>query len=163
MVRNWQVTLDAMRVMLLRRGRKSEDADDLVQEAWLRFAVYQRECDKPVASPGAFLVRTVLNLAISADRARAARGEEIAVDELLLADASPGTEATVLARERLARLDVCLGRLGSKTRTILLDIRVGGMSYTEAAEIHGISVSGVEKHVAQATAQIAQWMEGWRQ
>lgn len=161
MVRNWQVTLDAMRVMLLRRGRKSEDADDLVQEAWLRFAVYQRE--KPVASPGAFLVRTVLNLAVTADRARAVRGEEVAVDELLLVDASSSTEATVLARERLARLDVCLNRLGSKTRAILLDIRVGGMSFNEAAEIHRISVSGVEKHVAQATAQIAQWMEGWRQ
>ena len=161
MVRNWQVTLDAMRVMLLRRGRKSEDADDLVQEAWLRFAVYQRK--KPVASPGAFMVRTVLNLAVTADRARAVRGEEVAVDELSLVDTSPSTEATVLARERLARLDVCLDRLGSKTRTILLDIRVGGMSFNEAAEIHQISVSGVEKHVAQATAQITQWMEGWRQ
>jgi RNA polymerase sigma-70 factor (ECF subfamily) len=158
---NWQVTLDAMRVMLLRRGRTSEDVDDLVQEAWLRYAVYQRE--RPVASPGAFLVRTVQNLAINADRARAVRGEEVAVEELSLVDPSPGTEDTVLGRERLARMDACLHRLESKTRAILLDIRLGGMSFDEAAEVHQISVSGVEKRVAQATAKIARWMEGWLQ
>jgi RNA polymerase sigma factor (sigma-70 family) len=160
MAGDWQVMLDAMRSMLRRRGRTTEDADDLVQEAWLRFALYQRRNE--VASPGAFLARTVLNLAVTADRARAVRGEELAVEELSLADAAPGTEARVLARERLARLDVCLNRLGGKTRSIFLDIRVGGMSFTEAARIHQISVSGVEKHVAQATALITRWMEGWQ-
>lgn len=160
MIKDWQVTLDVMRVMLLRRGRSAEDADDLMQEAWLRYAVYQRR--KRVESPGAFMVRTVLNLAASADRARAAHGEQVAVDELALLDASPSIEATVLARERLARVDACLDRLGSRTRAIFLDIRVGGMSFSEAAEVHGMSVSGVEKHVTQAAVRISQWMEGWR-
>jgi RNA polymerase sigma factor (sigma-70 family) len=160
MIKDWQVTRDVMRVMLLRRGRSAEDADDLMQEAWLRYALYRRR--KQVASPGAFMVRTALNLAASADRSRAARGEEVAAEELPLPDGSPDIEATVLARERLARLDACLDRLGSRTRAIFLDIRVGGMTFSEAAEVHGISVSGVEKHVTQAAVRISQWMEGWR-
>lgn len=160
MSKNWKGTLDAMRVLLLRRGRSAEDADDLTQEAWLRFAVYQAQ--KQVVCPEAFLTRTALNLAASADRARGVRGEEVAVEELSLLDASPGVEATVLARERLARLDFCLGRLRRRTRVIFLDVRVGGMSFSEAAQVHQLTVAGVEKHVTEATARISQWMEGWR-
>src|SRR5262245_35248572 len=100
MAGDWQDMLDAMRSMLRRRGRTTEDADDLVQEAWLRYALYLRRNE--VASPGAFLARTVLNLAVNADRARAVRGEELAVEELALVDGSSDTEAKVLARERLA-------------------------------------------------------------
>ena len=161
MIKDWKVMLDAMRVVLLRRGRTAEDADDLAQEAYLRFAVYQARSQ--VASPQAFLTRTVLNLAVSADRARAVRGEEIAVDELLLLDASPSVEDTVLARERLARLDVCMNRLRGKTRAVFMDVRVAGMSFTEAAQVHRITVRGVEKHVSEATGRLSRWMEGWRQ
>jgi RNA polymerase sigma-70 factor (ECF subfamily) len=159
MGRNWEAVLRRVRAMLLRNGRTSEDADDLVQEAWVRFAVYQQET--PVARPGAFLSRVARNLAVSSDRARAVRGEEVEVDEVALADLSPGTEATVLARERVARLDVCLGRLGSRTQAIFLDVRYGGLSYPEVARRHRISVSAVEKHVAKATMLLTRWMEGW--
>lgn len=159
MGRNLEAVLRRVRAMLLRDGRTSDDVDDLVQEAWLRFAVYERET--PVAEPGAFLWRTALNLAVSADRARAVRGEHVAVDELPLMDASPGTEAAVLARERLARLDVCLQRLTARTQAIFLDVRYGGMSYPEAAQSNRITVSAVEKQVAKATMLITRWMEGW--
>lgn len=159
MGKNLEAVLRGIRAMLLRDGRSSADVDDLVQEAWLRFAVYER--DTPVAHPGPFLLRTALNLAVSADRARAARGEEVEVDDLPLIDASPGTEAAVLARERLARLDVCLRRLSPRTQTIFLDVRHGGMSYVEAARCNRITVSGVEKQVAKATMLVTRWMEGW--
>lgn len=160
MIKDWKATLVAIRLVLLRRGRSAEDADDLMQEAWVRYAVYQAR--RQVLHPQAFLTRTVLNLAVSADRARAVRGEELAVEELSLLDTSPGIEATVLARERLARLDFCLGRLRRKTRAVFLDVRVGGMSFNEAAQVHGISISGVEKHVTEAAVRLSQWMEGWR-
>lgn len=161
MVKDWKLMLDSMRVVLLRRGRSAEDADDLAQEAYLRFAVYQAR--KQVEFPRAFLTRTVLNLAVSADRAKAVRGEELSVEELALLDGSPSIEDTVLARERLARLAFCVGRLGRKTRVVFLDVRVGGMSFAEAARVHQLSVRGVEKHVSQATVRLSQWMEGWRQ
>jgi RNA polymerase sigma factor (sigma-70 family) len=159
MVRNWGAVLKRVRAILLRRGRTADDVDDLLQEAWVRLAVYARET--PVLEPGAFLFRTALNLSVAEERARRVRGQTLAVEEVVLMDGSAGTEAAVLARERLARLEVCLSHLGARTRAIFLDVRFGGMSYAEAARRHGITVSAVEKQVAKATMLITRWMEGW--
>lgn len=159
MVRNWKAALARVRAALLRRGRTADDADDLVQEAWVRLAAYERET--PVAKPEAFLMRAALNLSIDAHRARVLHGEHLLADELVLVDTAPSTEATVLARERLVRLGVCLGRLGERTRTIYLEHRIDGMSYLQIAQRHGISVSAVEKHIARATMLVTCWMEGW--
>lgn len=159
MARGWQVTLDAIKAKLLRRGRSAEDADDLVQESFLRYYIYVRR--RPVASAGAFMSRTAMNLAVDADRARAVRREELLMEDDAIADVSPSLEDRVLARECLARLDDCLDRLDEKTRDIFLDIRVGGMSYAEVARHHRISVSTAEKQVAKATLLIGGRMEGW--
>jgi RNA polymerase sigma factor (sigma-70 family) len=159
MVTNWQAAFSRVRAALLRRGRTSHDADDLVQEAWVRLACYERE--QTVDKPEAFLMRTALNLSIDTYRTRANHGEEVLLDEVVLVDTSPGAEAVVLARERMARLSLCLGRLSDKTRDIFLAHRVDGMSYREIAQCHQLSISTVEKHVAKATLQVTSWMEGW--
>jgi RNA polymerase sigma factor (sigma-70 family) len=159
MVTNWQAALSRVRAALMRRGRTVHDADDLVQEAWVRLACYERE--QTVAKPEAFLMRTALNLSIDAYRARANHGEEVLLDEVVLVDATPGAEAVVLARERMARLSAGLGRLNDKTREIFLSHRVDGMSYREIARQHQLSISTVEKHIAKATLQVTSWMEGW--
>ena len=159
MVTNWQAALSRVRAALMRRGRTAHDADDLVQEAWVRLACYERE--QTVAKPEAFLMRTALNLSIDAYRARASHGEEVLLDEVVLVDTTPGAEAVVLARERMARLSAGLGRLNVKTREIFLSHRVDGMSYQEIARQHQLSISTVEKHIAKATLQVTRWMEGW--
>jgi len=159
MATNWQTTLARVRAALMRRGRTSHDADDLVQEAWVRLACYERE--QIVAKPEAFLMRTALNLSIDAHRTRVNHGEEVVLDEVILIDTTPTAEAVVLARERVARLSVCLGRLNEKTRDIFLSHRVDGMSYREIAQRHQLSISTVEKHIAKATLQVTSWMERW--
>ncbi len=143
----------------MRRGRTVHDADDLVQEAWIRLACYERE--QIVAKPEAFLMRTALNLSVDAHRTSVSRGEEVVLEEVVLVDAAPSAEAVVLARERMARLSLCLGRLSEKTRDIFLSHRVDGMTYQVIAQRHGLSISTVEKHVAKATLQLTTWMEGW--
>lgn len=148
-----------VRAALLRRGGSPQDADDLVQEAWVRLACY--EGDQVVIEPEAFMMRTALNLSIDKHRMLVNHGEELELDEVVLIDGAPDTEAVVLARERMARLSVCLDRLNEKTRDIFLAYRVDGLTYREIAERHGLSTSTVEKHVAKATLQITAWMEGW--
>jgi RNA polymerase sigma factor (sigma-70 family) len=143
----------------MRRGRSAQDADDFVQEAWVRLACYER--DQPVEQPEAFLMRTALNLSIDSHRARVNHGEEVVLEEVILFDPSPDTEAVVLARERMTRMSHCLLRLNEKTRSILLAHRVDGLSYQEIAQQHGLSISAVEKHIAKATLQLTTWMEGW--
>jgi RNA polymerase sigma factor (sigma-70 family) len=122
-------------------------------------ACYER--DQVVEQPEAFLMRTALNLSIDAHRTRIGHGEEVELEEVVLLDLSPDTEAVILARERMARLGECLGRLSDKTRDIFLAHRIDGLTYQQIAQQHGLSISTVEKHVAKATLQLTTWMEDW--
>ncbi|MBX3621272.1 MAG: RNA polymerase sigma factor [Rhizobacter sp.] len=159
MISNWRSAFSRVRAALMRRGRSEHDADDLVQEAWVRLACYERE--QEVVEPEAFLMRAALNLSLDAHRTARNHGEQLLVDELLLIDTSPGTEAIVLARERMVRLSECLAQLHPRTRAIFLAHRVEGLRYQDIARLHGLSVSAVEKHIAKATLLITSGMEGW--
>jgi RNA polymerase sigma factor (sigma-70 family) len=156
---DWRSAFSRVKAALVRRGRSEHDADDLLQEAWVRLACYERE--QPVDEPEAFLMRAALNLSIDAYRQRHSHGEEVLLEDVVLVDTSPSTEAVLLARERVARLGVCLGRLSEKTRTIFLAHRIEGKTYQEIAREHDLAVSTVEKHVAKAVMQVTAWMEGW--
>lgn len=91
MAPNWQAAFSRVRAALVRRGRSVHDADDLVQEAWVRLACYERE--QTVAKPEAFLMRTALNLSVDAYRTSVNRGEEVLLEEVVLVDSAPGAEA----------------------------------------------------------------------
>ena len=158
-VKNWHAIYARVRSALMRRGRTPHEAEDLVQEAWIRMACYERE--HPVKQPEAFLMRTALNLSIDAHRLSVSHGEEVAVEDVVLIDVAPSIDDLVLAKERMARLSICLRRLSPKTRDILLSYRLEGLTYQEIASRHGLSVSSVEKHVARAMVQLSAWMEDW--
>ncbi len=143
----------------MRRGRTHHDAEDLVQEAWIRLACYERQT--VVEKPEALLMTAALHLAIDVHRAEVRRGEQVALEDVELIDEAPGQEAVLLARERMTRLGACLERLNETTCAIFLAHRVDGMSYQQIATARGISVSAVEKHIAKATLQLMGWMRGW--
>lgn len=159
MVKNWQTVFSRVRAALMRRGRTRHDADDLVQEAWVRLACYERR--QTVDEPEAFLMRAALNLSIDAYRASRNHGEQVLLDDVVLVDSTPSAETVVLARERIARVSECLGRLDAKTCKIFLAHRVEGLSYLEIARQHRLSVSAIEKHIAKATLVLTCSMEGW--
>jgi len=159
LVKNWLETLARVRGALMRRGRSAQDADDLVQEAWVRLACYEQE--QPVERPEAFMMRAALNLSIDAHRAQVTRGEEVLVEDVVILDVAPTAEAALLAKERLARLSLGLSRLSETTRSVFLAHRVDGLPYSAIAESHGIGISTVHKHIAKATLQLTAWMEGW--
>ncbi|MBV8503289.1 MAG: RNA polymerase sigma factor [Paucibacter sp.] len=156
---NLNTLLNRIRSALVRRGRSVQDAEDLVHEAWVRMASYQQE--QVVERPEAFLMRTALNLSIDAHRTSVSHGESVLLEEVVLVDASPAIEDVLLARERLARLSICLGRLSEKSRSIFLAHRVDGLTYREIADRHDLSITTVEKHIAKASLQLTTWMEGW--
>lgn len=157
---HWPDVLARVRGALRRRGQNEHEAEDLVQEAWLRLARYE-EGAQPVERPAAFLMRTALNLSIDAHRARASRGEQVLLDDVMLIDTTPSAEEILLAKERMDRLMIGLGRLSEKTRAVFLAHRVDGLAYTEIAKLHGISVATVHHHIAKATLRLTSWMEGW--
>jgi len=156
---DWQRVFSKVKSALMRRGRSEHDADDLVQEAWIRLACYER--DNTVEQPEAFLMRAAINLSIDAHRLSATRGEQVTLEDLVLLDGRPGVEDELLGRERLARLSECISLLSDQTRQILLAHRIDGQSYQEIARQHGISITTVHKHIAKAVLLIAGRMEGW--
>lgn len=143
----------------MRRGRTRHDADDLVQEAWVRLACYERR--HSVAKPEAFLMRAAINLSIDAYRNSRNQGEQVQLEQVVVVDAAPSVEAVLLARERIARMSECLAGLDTRTRKIFLAHRVDGMTYGEIAHDQRLSVSSVEKHIAKAMLVLTSFMEGW--
>jgi RNA polymerase sigma factor (sigma-70 family) len=135
-----------------RRGRSQEEAEDLIQEAFLRLHEYCRKTE--VRDEESFLARTVSNLAISQYRR-----EQIisyaheSLDELedtgaLPTDAAPGPER-IFAAQQLDEITRTLGAVSERTCQIFLAQRAG-YSYEEIAADLGISLRTVQKHMARA-------------
>ncbi|HEY0956265.1 MAG TPA: RNA polymerase sigma factor [Roseateles sp.] len=160
LVKNWPDVFARVRSALRRRGQTEHEAEDLVQEAWLRLVRYEDE-RQTVEQPEAFLMRTALNLSIDAHRMGVGRGEHVVLEEVVLLDTTPSTESIVLARERMARFALGVGRLSHRTREVFMASRIDGLSPTQVAELFGISVATVHQHLAKATLRLTDWMEGW--
>jgi RNA polymerase sigma factor (sigma-70 family) len=145
--------------LLRRRGRTREEAEDLIQDAFLRVKVY---CDEggEVREPEAFLVRTVLNLSRDT-RAREHRELYVAqsVEELAIADPEPGPDEVLAAQECLEQLKRALDAVNPRTRQVFFLHRLDGLSYAQIADHFDISVSAVEKHIAKAMSVIGRGMQ----
>lgn len=156
---DWRKVFSETKAMLLRHGRSSHDADDLMQDAYLRLSHFSKE--NRVENPKALFMKTAFNLSIDAHRLRQGRGDEVSPEEVELVDTQPSVEAGVLGRECIERIDVCLGRLPERTRQMVLDYHVGGLTYEEIAQNHGLNTSTVHHQVSTAMFKIAGWMHGW--
>ena len=92
-----------LRRVLRRKGRSHDEADDLIQEAFLRLHVYCRA--HAIRNTGGFLFRTALNLAF--DRTRRERVAAVVpggLDELPLVDPYPLPDEVCAGQERLQRM-----------------------------------------------------------
>lgn len=136
-----------------RLGRPLEDAEDLVQEAYLRFLEYRQT--RQVRDEAALLARIVTNLAINQyhrQRTVPVSPEELMALELdpALVDAAASAERVLSARERLDQVARTLDRVSHRTCQIFLAHRAG-YSYDEIAAEFSVSHRTVQKHIARAT------------
>lgn len=143
--------------LLRRRGQSAADAEDIAQEAWVRFFRYAQ--NHTVEQPEAFLTTVALRLSIDEHRSRETRGEVVEVDETL-ADPAPSVEEIVSNRQQYTRLAGLMLQLDEQTRWIVLASRVHGMTYPEIARELGISVATVERRMANASEQVSEWGGG---
>jgi RNA polymerase sigma-70 factor (ECF subfamily) len=137
------------------------DAEDVVQEAWLRWARVDTET---VADPAAFLVRIVTRLALDRLRRVAARRETYVgpwLPEPVLTDAAraavgpnPADEAERAASVSLAML-VVLETLTPLERTVFVLHEAFGYSYIEVAEILDRSPAAVRQLAHRAREHVA--------
>jgi RNA polymerase sigma-70 factor (ECF subfamily) len=140
--------------LLRRRGRTRQEAEDLIQEAFLRVKIY---CDGggEVKQPEAFLVRTVLNLARDA---RQLEHRELYVEQrvetLAIPDMSAAPDEVLAAEDRLKELERTLDAISPRTREVFFMHRLDGLSYAQIADHFDVSVSSIEKHIAKAMSAI---------
>jgi RNA polymerase sigma factor (sigma-70 family) len=129
-----------------------QDAEDVIQDAYLRVLRYSAE--NVVESRERLLFSAARNLAVDSRRRRKAR-EKTAVEFSVLAPVDwPASDEVVDAKQRLAHVEAAIASLPARCREVFLMHRIEGLSYCEIAARAGISVSAVEKHIARACLQI---------
>ena len=131
------------------------DAEDMVQEAWLR---WQRAPQAEIRSPQAWLVTAVTRLCIN--RLRQARAERDAyigpwLPEPLVAEVSPGAdEAAELASDLSVAFLALLERLAPEERAAFLLHEVFDSDYDDIAQILGKSEAACRQIVSRARKRV---------
>lgn len=147
----WRYRSSLIRYFLLQLGSR-EDAEDLAQEVFVRFA--QQKSTQPIANVEAFLFRIAANLL--RDRFRRNKThhaqshfpiDECAAESL---GEAPSEQHVYEGKEQLHAFLQALEELPPRCRTVFLLQRYEGMSYSAVAQHLGISVSAVEKHMMKA-------------
>jgi RNA polymerase sigma factor (sigma-70 family) len=145
-----------LRMLLLRRGRTREEAEDLIQDAFLKMQEY---CERggQVRQPEGFLVRTVLRLAANArrDAHRNLYCEEPVENLTLIVDTTPTPDEVLAGDQCLERMRDALDAVSRRTRDVFFMQRLDGLSYAQIAQRLGVSISAVEKQIATALAILA--------
>ena len=131
-------------------------AEDIAQELYLKLAA--RDRDTVVENPNALLYRMAMNLMLDRGRtesrsaARDAAWRQISRSELGgedVADEPPADEAAASAqrlRQLVAAVDLLAPQMGRAFRLHKLE----GLSHAETAQVMGLSVKAVEKHISAA-------------
>lgn len=145
--------LDALYRTALRMTRSEAEAEDLVQETYIR-AFRFREQFTPGTNLKAWLFRILTNTFINQYRRKAARPETTELDDVEesilyrhMRDVSPGSaspdpEATLIDNTISSEVKDALEALPEKFRTtVLLDVE--GLSYKEIAEMLDIPIGTV--------------------
>jgi RNA polymerase sigma factor (sigma-70 family) len=139
----------------LRHTRQQNDAEDLVQDVFLRLS--RRESVLGIRNDEAFLFETASNLLRDWARKRRTHGVVVqpAVAEHELWDREPGPDRVLLAKVELDAVVQALEGLGEKTRRIFVLRRMEQLKCQEIAALYGISVKAVERHIALALVHLA--------
>ncbi len=144
----------ALYAYFLRRVRQRADAEDLVQDVFIRLGRLDPATE--IHDAEAFIFRTAVNLL--RDRARRAKAHrdagELATVEFEPADGVPGPERVLEAKVDLGRVMMALNELGGKTRNIFILRRLEQMKVEDIATFYGISIKAIEYHINKAHAHL---------
>jgi RNA polymerase sigma-70 factor (ECF subfamily) len=141
---------------MLAATRDGDTAAEVTQEAFLRL-LCEAQADRYPSTPGAWLYRTAMNLAISRSR-RAAVARRLATC-LVSADEAPTPEGIVVDRERWRAVGEALGQLSPTHRTALV-LAAKGMSGEEIAEHLGKSHGATRALMFRARGRVRRLLEG---
>ena len=136
---------DRIYAYLLRLTRSPADAEDLLQETFLRVWRKADSYQPGRVKAGTWMHRIAHNLSI--DRIRKQRGESQLPD---LSDTSVDMETSQIASQQWHRAETAIARLPENQRAALLLCQLQGFSNAEAAHILKLNVRAVESLLARA-------------
>lgn len=133
-----------------KRLRDPEQADDVVQETFVR--VVEQERKQRIEQPLAYAFRVADSILYAGGRKAARQTEPLDAD---LACALPLPEEVLDYRRRFARFEARLESLPPLRRAVFAKRHLDGKSRTEIAEELGLSVEAVKKHLVRAMIDLA--------
>jgi RNA polymerase sigma factor (sigma-70 family) len=137
-----------IRRYLRSKTRTIEDAEDLVQEAWIKLA---RNGAAAIVAPIPYLMRIARSLALDHSRLERRRlGRRVVADILDFADERAGPEKIVEDRDQLRRLIAIIDELPPRQRQMLTASRLRQRTHAEIAETFSVSVRTVEMEIRKA-------------
>jgi RNA polymerase sigma factor (sigma-70 family) len=139
-----------------KRGVRDEDAEDAVQEVFVRLS--RRQGLSEIEGIEGYLFETAANVAIDAHRHNRVRHFEshVVYDDSQHGRSDSSCEAVFEGQEAIEQLLLALRELSDRTRTIFILARLEHMKQSEIAQRLGISVSAVEKQLTKGLAYLAQ-------
>ncbi|MBS0221313.1 MAG: sigma-70 family RNA polymerase sigma factor [Proteobacteria bacterium] len=135
--------------------RDGASAEDVVQEAWLRFS--SRTQTAEIVQPKHYLFSIVRNLALDWLRRSAVLPTTPTAQVYMEAVASetPSAERVLYYRDELKELQASLAELPERTRRAFRLNRIERKTLQETADRLGVSLTMAHKIVAQASVHLA--------
>jgi RNA polymerase sigma factor (sigma-70 family) len=151
-----------LRTYFQRRVMDRTEAEDLTQEVFIRLA--KRPDQHNGETIDAYVFKIAANVLTDWSRYRTSRratahrpitdeSELVATPQGLVEDRDP--ERVLAGKDALKGIEEGLAELGERTREIFLLSRMENVHHQVIANLHGISISAVEKHVIKAVAYLS--------
>ena len=147
---------EALRRFLSARLGDPAEAEDLIQELWLR--LNRADIAEDVQNPDGYLFKMAMNLARDHRRERqraVARDSQWVEARHVMSGAEivadmPAADDAYAAKQQLALIRTVLDELSPQCRRVFLMHKFDGLSHADIAARTGISRSTVEKHMNTA-------------
>lgn len=145
-----------------RRVQDKAEAEDLTQEVFVRLTRRPDQHNGETIEAYVFkIAASVLNdwgrhrtsRRMNAHRTLSDVSESVSLPSVLVEDRTP--ERVLAGKEALKDIEAGLAELSERTREIFLLSRMENVHHRDIANLHGISVSAVEKHVLRAVAHLS--------
>jgi RNA polymerase sigma-70 factor, ECF subfamily len=137
--------------------RNAQDAEDVVQESYLRalraFAGFRGGASRP------WLLTIVRNTSFTRLRDNRWRGDRVEYHEELHVSGGGTPEAESLDRERAREVERCIEQLPPDFREAVVLREMEELSYREIAEITGVPPGTVMSRLSRARARLAECLK----
>ena len=139
-----------------RKTGNAVEAEDLTQDVLVRVLAHAKW--KTPSEAKGYIFRTAINRWHDRFRRNGAHGTDVAWSDEEIGESGTqnAPERVVIVMEELGQIARALEEMNERTRTVLMLIRLEQMKAAAVADMLGISLSAVNKHLAKGIARLAE-------